>query len=148
MTRSVRTLGLVVLAAVVLSGCGETEGISGPQKENAEKTDLICQSTQVQVGTLGDDAGKDRDAVRTAAEKFAAVDPPSENETTWQQFVRESENLWLSLEDVAQARDPSTNDRARAERALTRVRETNTRLAELGKKYGMEICDKGLGTNP
>ena len=148
MTRSVRRLVLGVLAALALSGCGETEGIGTPQKENAQRADEICQTTQVEVGTLGDDAAKDRDAVRQAADRFNQLDAPSENETTWKQFLRESENLWLSLEDVAQARDPNVNERARADRAVTRVRETNNRFAELAKKYGMEICDSGLGRNP
>ena len=148
MTRSVRIAVLGVLAALALTACGDTEGIGTPQRENAEKADAICQPAQVEIGRLADDAGKDRDLVRAAADKFNALDAPSENETTWLRFVRESENLWLSLEDVAQARDPSTNDRARAEEAVTRVRETNTRLAKLAKDYGMEICDSGLGTNP
>ena len=148
MTRSVRRMALGVLAALAFSGCGETEGIGAPQRENAERADAICQTTQVEVGTLADDAAKDRDAVRSAADRFNQLDAPSENETTWLQFVRESENLWLALENVAQARDPSTNERARAEEGVREVRDTNNRLAEHGRKYGMEICDTGLGSNP
>jgi DNA repair ATPase RecN len=144
----VRMTALGLLAALALSGCGETEGVAAPQRENANRADQICESTQDQVGTLADDAGKDRDLVRAAAERFAALDAPSENETIWQRFIRESENLWLALEDVAQARDPAVNERARADRALTRVRETNTRLAELGEKYSMQVCNAGLGRNP
>ncbi len=150
MTRSVRVAALGVLAALALAGCGgdPAEGVSGPQRENAQRADAICERTQDQVGRLGDDANQDRDLVRAAADQFNALDAPSENETTWLQFVRESENLWLSLEDLAQARDPSTNERARADRALTRVRDTNTRLAELARKYGMQVCSEGLGQNP
>ena len=148
MTRSVRRLALGVLAALALSGCGDAEGIGDAQRQHAEQADAICQTTQVEVGTLADDAAKDRDAVRAAADRFNQLEAPSEDETIWLQFVRESENLWLSLEDVAQARDPSTNDRARADRGVTRVRETNTRLAERAREYGMEICDTGLGNNP
>ena len=148
MTRSVRMTALGVLAALALAGCGDAEGAGGPQKENAAKADAICEATQDQVGVLADDAGRDRDLVRTAAERLAALDAPSENETIWLRFLRESENLWLALEDVAQAREPTVNERARADRAVTRVRETNTRLAELARDYGMEVCSDGLGRNP
>ncbi|MCA1693067.1 MAG: hypothetical protein LC733_13055 [Actinobacteria bacterium] len=138
-----RMTALGLLAALALTGCGGGEGVGGPQKENAAKADAVCEETQDKVGTLGDDAGADRDVVRAAAERLATFDAPSENETTWLRFVRETENLWLSLEDVAQSRDPSTNDRARAERALVRVRETNTRLAEHAEDYGIETCAEG-----
>ncbi len=148
MTRSVRMMALGLLAALALSACGNAEGASAPQKENAQKADGICERTQDQAGTLGDDPAKDRDAVRTASEQFNALKAPSENETIWLRFLRESENLWMSLEDLAQARDPSTNERARADKALTRVRETNTRLADLARDYGMTECSKGLGRNP
>ncbi|MDQ3979587.1 MAG: hypothetical protein M3314_08555 [Actinomycetota bacterium] len=148
MTRSVRMLVLGVLAALALSACGETEGIGTAQRENAERADAICQRTQAEVGTLADDAANDRDEVRRASDEFKAINAPSENEIKWTRFVRETSNLWLSLEDVAQARDPSTNDRPRAERAVTRVRETNTRIMELAEDYGMQVCNRGLGNNP
>ncbi len=148
MTRWLRVMALGVLAALALSACGDAEGASTAQKENARKADAICEQTQDQVGTLGDDPAKDRDAVRSAAEKFAGLKAPSENETTWLEFERESDNLWMSLEDVAQARDPAVNERARADRALTRVRDTNNRLAKLAQDYEMQECNKGLGRNP
>src|SRR5919202_1398296 len=61
-TRWVRVMALGVLAALALSACGNAEGASTAQKENAQKADAICEQTQDQVGTLGDDAAKDRDA--------------------------------------------------------------------------------------
>ncbi len=148
MSRSVRITALGILTALALVACGDAEGIGAPQRENAQRADEICGATQREVGTLADDAAMDRDAVRNAAERLAALDAPSENETTWLRFVRETENLWLALEDVAQARDPAVNDRARAERAVTRVRETNDRIKELARDYGMEVCSDGLGRNP
>lgn len=148
MTRMVRMTALGMLAALALTACGGGEGIGGPQQENAARADNLCEETQEKVGTLADDAGADRDLVRAAAERLAAFDAPSENETTWLRFVRETENLWLALEDVAQSRDPSTNDRPRAERALVRVRETNARIVELAADYGMEVCSDGGWAEP
>ena len=140
MTRLVRMAALGVLAALALAACGDEGGIAAPQKEQAQKADAICREVQSKVGRLGDDPAMERDAVRSAAERLRAMNPPSENETVWMRFVTDTENLWLSLEDVAQARDPSTNDRARAERALQRVRDTNNRIKELAKDYGMQDC--------
>jgi hypothetical protein len=147
-TRSMRVLALGVLAALALVACGETEGIAGPQKEQAQEADAICEQTQGQVGRLADDAARDRDAVRSAADRLRAMDYPSENETVWLRFVTESENLWLALQDVAEAREPGVNEQARANRAVTRVRETNDRVKELARDYGMEACAEGFGTNP
>ena len=148
MTRLARISALGVLAALALAACGDAEeGQSGPQKEHTQRVDAICEETQDKVGTLGDDAAADRDAVRSAAERFRSFNAPSEDETVWQRFVVESENLWLTLEDVAQSRDPSTNDRPRAEEALTRARDTNARLAQLARDYGMSTCaDGGLAS--
>jgi len=145
-TRSVRVLALGVLGALALVACGETEGIAGPQREQAQKADAICESTQQQVGRLGDDAARDRDLVRSAADRLRAMEYPSENETIWLRFVTESENLWLALQDLAEARD--VNERARADRALIRVRETNDRVKELARDYGTEACAEGFGANP
>lgn len=149
MTRLVRMAALGVLAALALAGCGGGEDAGGPQIAFAEEVDVICEDTQAKVGpTLGDDAAADRDAVRAAAERLHTLDAPGENESTWLRFVADTDNLWLSLEDVAQARDPSVNEAARAETALTRVRDTNDRIIELADKYGMEICADGGWAEP
>ena len=143
MTRWVGTTALGCLAALTLVGCGSGEGQSGAQKEHAARADAICEETQERVGMLGDNAEQDRDLVRTAAERFDALDAPGEGETTWLRFVREADNLWLSLEDLAQSRDPSTNDQRRAAEALTRVNDTNGRMQTLARDYGMQICADG-----
>lgn len=147
MARMVRITALGVLAALAalaFTACGEPEeGVSGPQKAQAVRADAVCEETQDKVGTLADDAAADRDAVRAAAERFHSFNPPSEDETIWKRFVTEADNLWLSLEDVAQARDPSTNERARADRAVVRARDTNARLADMAEEYGMTTCANG-----
>ncbi len=145
MSRLVRWVALSLLVALALSACGdEEETVSGPQREQAQRADVICREVQRRVGpNLGDDPAAERDAVRSAADRFLAMNAPSENETTWMRFVQETNNLWLSLEDVAQSREPGVEDRARADRALQRARDTNSRIMELAREYGMTDCAQG-----
>lgn len=140
--------GGCLVAALVLGACGDAEaGISGPQREQAQKADAVCQQAQDAVGrTLGDDPEREQMALQSAAQKLRAMNPPSENETTWQQLVGEMDNLWLSMLDQAQALDPNVNDRARAQRALDRAKETNRDIMRLAAKYGAVECAKGFGT--
>jgi hypothetical protein len=142
-SRFVRWMALPLLAALALAACGDDGGEpSGPQREQAQRADGICRETQRKVGeNLGDQAAAERDAVKSAADRFLAMDPPSEEETIWQQFVQDTNNLWLNLEDIAQAQE--AGDRARTQRALQRAQDTNARIAELAEKYGMTDCAKG-----
>lgn len=149
MRRLVRMAALGILAALALTACGGGEDASGPQRAFGEEVDIICEETQEQVGpTLGDDAAADRDAVRAAAERLRTLDAPSEGEPTWLRFVADTENLWIALEDVAQSREPSVNDTARAQRALDLVNSTNQELVELAADYGMQICADGGWAEP
>ncbi len=142
MSRLVRCVALAVLAGLAFAACGEATGVSGPQREQAQRADAICREVQSRVGpTIGDDPAAERDAVRSAADRFLNMNPPSENETTWTLFVQETNNLWLALEDLAQAQE--ANDRARADRARERVRDTNARIAERARDYGMTDCARG-----
>jgi hypothetical protein len=148
----VRRAALGILAgALALTACGGGEGTGGAQQDFAEQVDVVCEETQAQVGpTLGDDAAADRDAVRAAAERLHALDPdsPAEDEAIWKQFLADTDNLWINLEDVAQARDPSTNEAARAQTALDRANTTNQDLIEFAQEYGMEICADGGFAEP
>jgi hypothetical protein len=145
-SRIVRVVGVCLLAALALSACGGGGSTSGPQRDLIKKADAICLDTQDKVGrTLGDDAAADRDAVHSASNRLMALDAPSEDESTWMVFVQEVNNLWIELEDVAQSLDPSTNDRARADRARARVRQTNDHIKQLAKQYGMVNCAMGFG---
>ncbi len=147
MSRIVRMTCLCLLGAFALAACGDDGGgASGPQKETAERADQICRATQRTVGAnLGDDAAADRDAVRGATDQLMRIDPPSENETAWTLFVQSHNNLWIALEDVAQALDPNVNDRARADRARTKVRDLNNDVKKYATDYQMEICSQGYG---
>jgi hypothetical protein len=141
-------MGGVLLGAFVLGACGDGGDIGGAQAENADRADEICLNAQDKVGReLGDDPAADRDAIREAAEQLLAINPPSENENTFELLRQNVNNLWIALDDVAQALDPNVNDRARAERARATVRENNERVMRYGDQYRAEECGRGFGTS-
>jgi hypothetical protein len=147
-SRIVRMTCLCLLGAFALAACGGDSqgGASGPQKETGERADRICRDAQRKVGdVLGDDAAADRDAVRAATDQLMGINPPSENETTWELFVQSHNNLWIVLEDIAQSLDPNVNDRARADRARTTLRTVHDNVKRYATDYEMEICSQGYG---
>ena len=138
--------GVCLLSALVLGACGGGGAISGPQKEQAQKADAICQDAQDAIGRqLGADPTKDEAALHTAADKLKGLDAPSENDNTWMLFVQSTNNLWLSMLDYSQALDPNVNDRARAQRALQRVHDNNAQVMKYAKEYHADVCAKGFG---
>ena len=147
MSRIVRLVVGVLLGAFVLGACGDGGDIGGAQAANADRADEICLNAQDKVGRqLGDDPGADRDAIREAADQLKSINPPSENENTWQLMVQNVNNLWISLDDVAQSLDPNVNDKARAERARVTVRENNEKVMRYADQYRAEECARGFGT--
>jgi len=141
-------MGGVLLGALVLSACGGGDSIGGAQRENAERADDICIEAQDRVGNnLGDDPVADRDAIRQAAEQLLAINPPSENENTFELLRQNVNNLWIALDDVAQSLDPNVNDRARAERARETIRTLNERVVRYADQYGAEECALGFGAD-
>ena len=141
-----RAVGGSLLAALVLGACGSGGAIAGPQKEQAQKADAICQDAQDAIGRqLGADPTKDEAALHTAVDKLKALNPPSENSNTWSLFVQSTNNLWLTMLDYSQSLDPNVNDRARAQRALQRVRDNNAQVMKYAKEYHADVCAKGFG---
>ncbi|MFP5317285.1 MAG: hypothetical protein ACLGI2_03210 [Acidimicrobiia bacterium] len=143
MSRIVR-MGLVgFVAALALAACGEGE-IGGAQAAFAEEADAVCLDAQDKVGReLGDDAPADRDAVRAASDQFMQMDPPSEGETTFEIFRQSVNNLWITLQDIAQAQE--VGDQPRAERARETMRMVNENIMKAADDYGMDACARGFG---
>ncbi|MDQ4098849.1 MAG: hypothetical protein M3144_13405 [Actinomycetota bacterium] len=129
-----------MVAALVLGACGD-DGVSGAQREHAERAEAVCLEMLEAVGrNFGDDPAAERDAVKRAADRLEQMNPPSEDEPRWTLIVAEMNNLWLQLSDAAEARDPMVNDMPRAQRALERVNQTTQRMRNLTSDYGMQEC--------
>lgn len=146
MTRTLRVVGVGLLTALTLGACGSSSGVSGAQADLIKKADAICADAQDAVGrTLGDDPAMDRDAIHAASDKLMALKAPSEDSTTWTLFVQNVNNLWISLDDIAQALDPAVNDRSRVAPAQARIRELNAAIIKDATDYHMDDCAKGFG---
>jgi len=137
---------LALLPALVLGACSGGSKTSGPEREVIAKAETICQDAQDKVGrTLGDDPVADRDAIREATDKLMAIKAPTQNQQAWTLFVQATNNLWISLDDIAQSQDPSVNDKARADRARATVKANNDKVKQYAADYHMEECAKGYG---
>lgn len=146
MSRIVRLTGLCVLGAMALGACGGGGGASGPEKKVISQADTICQNTQDKVGSkLGDDPAADRDAIRAATDQLMGIKAPSQNLNAWTLFVQSTNNLWISLDDVAQSLLPEVNDKARADRARATVKENNDLVKKYASDYHMDACANGYG---
>ena len=146
MRRFVVMSGLALLPALALGACSGGSKTSGPEREVIAKAEAICQDTQDKVGrTLGDDPAADRDAIREATDKLMAIKAPTQNQQAWELFVQSTNNLWISLDDIAQSLDPSVNDKARADRARATVKTVNNNVKKYAADYHMEECSKGYG---
>ena len=146
MSRIVRVTGVALLATLALGACGGGGKIGGPQAATAKKADGICADAQDKVGAkLGDDPAADRDAIRAASDKLMAIQAPSENINTWSLFIQNVNNLWISLDDVAQSLDPNVNDTARAGRARVTVADNNKKVERYAAQYGATTCANGFG---
>ena len=147
MNRIVRLTGVGLLAALVLGACSSgNSNVSGAQETVIKKADSICSDAQDAVGrVLGDNPAADRDAIESATNKLMAIKAPSEDQTTWTLFVESTNNLWISLDDVAQALDPSVNDHARAQAAVATITMNNKNVIKYAKAYQMTDCAMGFG---
>lgn len=146
MRRFVGVTGLGVVAVLALGACSGGSKTSGPERAVIAKAEQICLATQDKVGSkLGDDPAADRDAIRAATDQLMAIQAPTQNQQAWTLFVQSTNNLWISLDDVAQSLDPNVNDKARADRARATVTEVNALVKKYAKDYHMTECARGYG---
>ena len=143
--RLAATLGV---AALVLGACGTDEGDSAPSGARAAyiaKADPICAEMRTAVGTLGDDAEKDRDAIQAALEKLNALKVPGEEDTVAKVFLNRLNNVSLSMEDLNQSR--IQQDVPRANRALDNARQQDEQATDAARSYGFADCAKTMPTS-
>ncbi len=146
MRRFVVMSGLALLPALALGACSGGSKTSGPERAVIAKAEVICQDTQDKVGSkLGDDPAADRDAIRAATDQLMAISAPTQNQQAWTLFVQSTNNLWITLDDVAQSLDPNVNDKARADRARATVKTVNNLVKKYAADYNMPECAKGYG---
>ena len=146
MSRFVRMTGVCLLAAMAVGACSGGSKTSGPERAVIAKSDQICLNAQDKVGSkLGDDPAADRDAIREATDQLMAIKAPTQNQQAFTLFVQSVNNLWISLDDVAQSLLPEVNDKARADRARERIATLNKDIKKYAADYHMHECIRGFG---
>ena len=141
----VRLAATIAGTALLLGACagdGETSKPGGAKGAFIAKGDPICAEIATNVGRLGDDPVKDRDAVRAGLDKLTALPAPGEDLEKVQVFLARLNNVALALEDVNQSR--IQKDDPRAKRALATAREQDDLAADAAKSYGFVECGKGI----
>ena len=136
---------VAVVAMSAMGGCAEDrEALSSAKSRVAEQANPICAETRQKVGDLGGDPAAERDAIQSAADRLKALPIPGEDEAQYKVFQTHVQNMALSLDDMAQSREVQSPDRARADTALSRARESNDLAKEAAAEYGLVECAQGL----
>ena len=134
-------VGLFV--ALLAGACGDDDGgVSGAKAGYVAQIDPICTELQAKVGELGENPEQQAKDIEAAVGRMKGVSKPREDSERADVFIAAMENLFLSLQDVDQAR--RVNDQARAQRALEGARANAKRAADAADEYGMVVCAEEL----
>ncbi len=138
-----RICGVALLVAPVVGACGSDDGgISGAKAAYVAQVDPICAELHNDIGELGQDPAKQAEEVEKAVTRIKGVSKPREDSERADLYIAAMQNLFLSLQDVDQAR--RVNDQPRAQRALEGARTNNETVAKAAKDYGMVVCSRPL----
>lgn len=146
MTASKRTIcAVALLIAPVLGACGsggDDGRLTGAKGAWAAQVDPICAELQGQIGELGQEPDKQAAAIEAAVLRIKSTPYPREDDQRAALYIAAMENLYLSLQDVHQAR--LVNDQPRAQRALEGAVANNDTAAAAAKSYGLVECAQKL----
>jgi hypothetical protein len=140
----IRICAVALFIAVLSGACSSSNDnkATGAKGTYVAKIDPICADLQSKIGDLGQDPGKQAQVVQDAVSKMKTIPVPSNDDQRAHLFIAAMENLYLSLQDVDQAR--SVNDQTRATTALATVRKNDQTAADAAKSYGMVVCARKL----
>jgi hypothetical protein len=139
----------LVLAAVVIAGCGGSNGSRLTREEYAAKADAVCQrykqksdalSSPTTLPGLATVADRLLPLLHGARGELRSLRPPTDEEAT--------ANAWLDdfdviIADVQKIRDTAkAGDRAGVGAAATRAQTHNAHADELARQLGMTVCSK------
>ena len=138
-----RLCAVALFVALLAGACGgDNGGVSGAKARYVAQVDPLCTELQAKIGTLGDNPEQQAKEVEEAVNRIRGIQKPREDSERADVFIAAMENLFLSLQDVDQAR--RVNDQARAQRALEGARANAKRAADAADEYGMVVCAEEL----
>ena len=141
----IRICAVAFLIAPVVGACGaggDDGRLTGAKGAYAAQVDPICAELQGKIGELGQNPEQQAKDVEDAVNRIKAVRIPRNDDERARLYIAAMENLYLSLQDVDQAR--RVNDTARAQRALDGARVNNKTAADAADEYGMVVCAREL----
>ncbi|MGH9263695.1 MAG: hypothetical protein ACRD1D_03285 [Acidimicrobiales bacterium] len=137
-----RLCAVGLFVALLVSACGDDNELSGAKAGYVAQVDPICAELQGKIGDLGSEPEQQAADVEAAVMRIKEVDQPRDDSARADIFIVDMENLYLSLQDVHQAR--LVNDTARAARAIEGARMNAQTAADAAEEYGMVVCAREL----
>jgi hypothetical protein len=140
----IRICAVALFIAVLSGACGGSNDneATGAKGTYVAKIDPICTDLQGKIGDLGQEPDKQAQAVQDAVAKMKTIPVPANDDQRAKLYIAAMENLYLSLQDVDQAR--RVNDQTRADKALAGAKANNQAAAKAADSYGMVACAKPL----
>jgi hypothetical protein len=145
----VRRAYALVLASIVLAGCGASDGSRLTREQYAAKADAVCQkykqksdalSSPTTLPGLASVADRLLPLLHDARGELRALRPPAHEEATANAWL---DALGVSIDDVRKIRDRAkAGDRAGVGAAATRAQRHNQHANELAAQLGMTVCSK------
>lgn len=144
----VRRASLLVLAVVVLGGCGGEERLT--RAEFASKADAICSKYNQQTNALQNPTNLTQLAnvadqtlaiLDNAIEELRKLEPPKSDQAKVDQWLAEVAKLRIDLVEI---RDKArANDMEGVQAVVPRADRHNRQSNELATQLGMKVCSEG-----
>lgn len=141
----IRIAAVALLIAPVVGACGsggDGGRLTGAKGAWAAHVDPICAELQGKIGQLGENAEQQAKDVEDAVLRMKQRAYPRDDDQRAALYIAAMENLYLSLQDVHQAR--LVNDEPRAQRALEGAQKNAETAAKAAKDYGLVECAEDL----
>ena len=144
-----RRVAFLLLALLVLGGCGGGSDTALTREEYASKADAICTKYNEQTNALprpanlsdlGESADKTRDILDNAVDDLKDLKPPAREQATADQWIAAVEQLEGDLEEIRDG--ANEHNMAAVQAVVPRATEHNKRANELATQLGLTVCNK------
>jgi hypothetical protein len=145
----VRRAAFLVLALVLLAGCGGGGGKRLSREEYASKADAICGKYNQQTKALANPsnltelaavADKTLPILDNALKDLRKLKPPANEQATVDKWLDQVANLKGDLKDI---RDKAkSNDMQGVQGVVPKAQQHNNRSNQLATQLGLQVCNK------
>jgi len=145
----VRRAAFLVLAVVLLAGCGGGGGKRLSREEYVSKADAICGKYNQQTKALANPsnlaelaavADKTLPILDNALKDLRKLKPPEDEQATVDQWLGQVEKLKGDLKEIRDKAERS--DMQGVEAVVPKAQEHNSRSNQLATQLGLKVCNK------